>query len=177
MTHTKHLTAFAAALLLTACSESGVVASTDNIDPVTVASAPPDAAPGVCWDKTVSPAVIETVSRKVLVQPAQISEDGRVQSPPLYTDETVQEVIEPRRDSWYEVPCAADLTPEFIETLQRALTARDFYRGPITGTLDQSTKDAVQQYQMSEGIDATMLSVAGARKLGLIAVKRDITSI
>ncbi|WP_299729769.1 peptidoglycan-binding domain-containing protein [uncultured Tateyamaria sp.] len=161
--------ALAAALLVTACAENAVVTSS-NIDPVSLATSPPGAAPGTCWGKTVSPAVVETVTRKVLLQPAQISSDGRVQAAPIYKDETHQEVVRPRRDTWYEVPCAADLTPEFVSSLQRALAARGYYRGAVTGEIDNATQAAVQRYQRDEGLDSKTLSVAAARKLGLIAV-------
>ncbi|MEL7127137.1 MAG: peptidoglycan-binding protein, partial [Pseudomonadota bacterium] len=71
--------ALAALVTLAACA--GVDTPTrSNIDPVSLASAPPGAAPGTCWDKTVAPAVVETQSRRVELQPAQISSDGRVQS-------------------------------------------------------------------------------------------------
>jgi hypothetical protein len=114
--------------------------------------------------------VVETVTRKVLLQPAQISSDGRVQAAPIYKDETHQDVVKPRRDTWYEVPCAADLTPEFNASLQRALEARGYYRGPITGEMDGATQNAVHRYQRDEGLNSKTLSVAAARKLGLIAV-------
>lgn len=161
----------AAALMLTACEDS-TRATPSNIDPISTATAPPGAAPDTCWGKTVSPAVVETVTRKILLQPAQISSDGRVQVPPLYKEEVQQQVVTPRRENWYEVPCAADMTPEFISSVQRALEARGYYRGPITGEMDKRTKDAVQRYQKAEGLDSKTLSVAAARKLGLIAVER-----
>jgi len=162
----------AATLFLGACAQNAVVTSASNIDPISLATAPPGAAPGTCWGKTVSPALVETVTRKVLLQPAQISSDGRIQAPRIYKDETRQEVVRPRRENWYEVPCEAALTPEFVSSVQRALAARSFYRGPVTGEMDKRTKDAVQRYQKSEGLDSRTLSVAAARKLGLIAVAR-----
>ena len=65
-----------------------------------------------------------------------------------------------------------DLTPEFVSSLQRALSARGYYPGPITGGLDTATKSAVQRYQRDEGLNGKTLTVAAARKLGLIAVPR-----
>ena len=100
----------AAVLALSACAENAVVTSS-NIDPISLATAPPGSAPGTCWGKTVTPAVVQTVTRKVLLQPAQISSDGRVQAPPIYKTEAQQEVVQPRRETWYEVICDADLTP------------------------------------------------------------------
>ena len=175
---TRHIltsAAVVAALALSGCATNGVVTSNANIDPISLATAPPGAAPGTCWGKTVTPAVVQTVTRKVLLQPAQISSDGRVQAAPIYKDETYQEVVRPRRDTWYEVPCAADLTPDFISSLQRALAARGYYRGSVSGEMDSATKLAVQRYQRDEGLNSKTLSVAAARKLGLIAVTRPAT--
>ncbi|MEL6563194.1 MAG: peptidoglycan-binding domain-containing protein [Pseudomonadota bacterium] len=163
--------ALAALVTLAACA--GVDTPTrSNIDPVSLASAPPGAAPGTCWDKTVTPAVVETQSRRVELQPAQISSDGRVQSPPIYKTEAQQIVVQPRRENWFEIPCAAVLTPDFVASLQRALQARGYYNGPATGEIDLRTRQAIHRYQRSEGFDNPTLTVAAARKLGLIAVEQ-----
>ncbi len=171
MTHPL-IPAFAVALALSACTTLTDTTTRSNIDPVSLATAPPGAAPGTCWDKTVAPAVVETQSRKVLLQPAQISSDGRVQAPPIYKTEAQQVVTRPRRENWFEVPCADLMTPDFIASLQRALEARGHYRGPITGTMDARTSAAVKRFQKEEGFDHATLTVAAARKLGLIAVQR-----
>ncbi len=165
------LPALAATLVLAACDDA--IVSRSNVDPISLAIAPPGAAPGTCWDKTVRPAVVETQNRKVLLQPAQISSDGRVQAAPIYKTEAQQIVTRPRQESWFEVPCAAAMTPDFIASVQRALEARGFYRGPITGTMDARTKAAIRRYQQSEGFDSPNLSVAAARKLGLVAVTQN----
>lgn len=170
MTPRPFLSALALTCALSACAENGTVTSAANIDPISLATAPPGAAPGTCWGKTVTPAVVETVTRKVQLQPAQVSSDGRVQAPPIYKTETRQEVVTPRRESWYEIICDADITPEFVASVQRALEARGFYRGPITGEIDMRTRAAIGRYQQSEGLDSKVLSIAAARKLGLIAV-------
>ncbi|MEO0401511.1 MAG: peptidoglycan-binding domain-containing protein [Pseudomonadota bacterium] len=162
--------ALAASVALVACTENGTVTSASNIDPISLATAPPGAAPGTCWGKNVTPAVVQTETRKVLLQPAQISSDGRVQAPPIYKSETQQVVVKPRRETWFEVLCAADITPDFIASVQRALEARGYYRGPITGTLDPRTTAAIGRYQRDEGLQSDTLSIAGARKLGLVAV-------
>ncbi|WP_299211863.1 peptidoglycan-binding domain-containing protein [uncultured Tateyamaria sp.] len=160
----------AAACIVAACAEDGAVTSTANVDPISLATAPPGAAPGTCWDKTVSPAVVETVTRKIQLQPAQISSDGRVQSPPIYKTETSQQVVQPRRETWYEILCDADVTPDFVASVQRALEARGFYSGQITGEMDARTRAAIGKYQAAEGLDSKTLSIGAARKLGLITV-------
>lgn len=137
-----------------------------------VASAPPGADPNACFGRHSTPAIIETVTEQVLVQPPQINADGTVSFPATYRTETRQEIVRPRKELWFETLCAEAFTPEFIETLQRALAARGFYRGAITGKFDRATRRAVLGYQQSQGLDSEILSLVAARKLGLVEVAR-----
>jgi len=137
----------------------------------TLAEAPPGAAPGTCWGKVVSPAVIETVTEQIVLQPAEVLEDGSVVAPAVYKTETRQAIVEERKVTWFETLCAADLTPEFVESLQRALKARDHYRGPVDGEMNARTRAGVRQYQQPLGLDSGILTLAAARKLGLVAVE------
>ncbi|MFK7870986.1 MAG: peptidoglycan-binding protein [Roseobacter sp.] len=133
----------------------------------------PEGAPeGTCWGRTFSPAVVERVRERVEVTPAKINPDGTVASPPVYRTEDRQVIVTPRKDNWFETPCADVLTPEFVSSLQRALLARDLYAGAVTGELDPATRAAVQNYQKAAGRDSAVLSVESARALGLIAVPR-----
>ncbi len=136
------------------------------------AERPEGAAPDTCWGKKTSPAIIETVEREVLLQPAQTSSDGLIQQPAVYQRESVQEIVKEREDTWFQVPCAAELTPEFVSSLQRALAARGVYPGPVTGEMSVRTLAAVRRFQRPDGFDSDILTVATARKLGLIAVER-----
>lgn len=108
-----------------------------------------------------------------MLQPAEVLADGTVLSPAIYKTETRQAVVKERREIWFETPCAAQMTPDFIATLQRALQVRSLYRGPITGEMDKRTRAAVRKYQQPEGLDSGILSLASARRLGLVAVSRD----
>ena len=80
--------------------------------------------------------------------------------------------MQERVDTWFEVPCAADLTPEFVSSLQRALAARNIYHGPVTGEMSMRTRAAVRRFQAPDGFDSDILTTATARKLGLVAVER-----
>ncbi|MEX0304161.1 MAG: peptidoglycan-binding protein [Leisingera sp.] len=132
--------------------------------------APPGAAPGTCWSKHTSPAVIETVTSQVLAEPAQLDSSGQVVRPAIFRTETSQQIVQPRQERWFEIPCPGLMTPGFIRTLQRALAARGLYRGPVHGQMDKATRKAVQRYQAPLGLDSGTLSLSSARKLGLIAV-------
>ncbi|QFT93507.1 Putative peptidoglycan binding domain protein [Roseovarius sp. THAF9] len=134
---------------------------------------PPGAAPGTCWAQDTSPAVVETVTEQILVSPAEVADDGTVTRPASYRTETAQKIVQERRVTRFQVPCRAELTPEFNTSVQRALKARGLYRGPINGQLDRGTRAAIRRFQKPQGFDSDILSIAGARQLGLIAVARD----
>lgn len=145
--------------------EPGVMEATRN--------GPADAPEGSCWGKTVSPAVVERVTKRVQVKPASVNPDGTIGSLPVYRTEERQVIVTPRRDNWFQTPCPDVLTDEFISSLQRALMVRGGYSGAITGKLDTNTRAAVEQFQRTEGLNSAVLSLATARTLGLIAVPRD----
>lgn len=131
---------------------------------------PPGAKPGTCWGKHTTPAVIETVTQQIMLQPAQVRSDGKVDQPAIYKTETHQRIVKERRDIWFETPCPTQQTPEFIASVQRALAARGVYHGQITAQMDSHTRAAIRKYQKPQGLDSGILSTAAARKLGLIAV-------
>ncbi|MEM5542185.1 peptidoglycan-binding domain-containing protein [Sulfitobacter sp. AS92] len=144
--------------------EPGVLEATRN--------GPAGAAEGSCWGRTVSPAVIETVTEQVEITPAKMNPDGSITKPPVYKTETRQEIVRARVDNWFETPCPDVLTAEFNSTLQRALQARGYYAGPITGAMDTATRQAVRRYQARQGPNSEVLSLTTARALGLVAVPR-----
>lgn len=133
---------------------------------------PPGAEPGSCWGRDVTPAVIETVTEQIMLQPAEVQADGTVINPAVYKTETRQAIIHERRETWFQAPCDEDLPPDFTATLQRALQARGQYRGPITGEMDARTRAAIRRYQKPQGLDSSILSLRAAQQLGLVAVLR-----
>lgn len=160
-----------AVLALCACESASPAAEEPQTGEV-LSVAPPGAAPDSCWAKDASPAVVETVTEQVEVQPARLAGDGSVISPAIYHTETRQAIVKPREDTVFEIPCADAQTPDFVASLQRALKARSLYRGAITGVMDGRTRAGVRRYQKQQGLDSGILSLAGARSLGLVARKR-----
>jgi putative peptidoglycan binding protein len=134
--------------------------------------APPGAEPGTCWGKHAIPAIIETVTHQTLVRPAKTAGDGTIIQPAKYKTESRQDIVRPRKDTWFETPCAEVQTPEFVASLQRALAARGAYRGTPTGQMDAATRAAIRRYQQQQGLDSSILSLDTARALGLVAVTR-----
>ncbi|MBE1283138.1 MAG: peptidoglycan-binding protein [Rhodobacteraceae bacterium] len=135
--------------------------------------APPGAAPGTCWGKHITPAIIETVTHQILLQPAEILADGTILQPAIYKTETRQDIVRERKEIWFRIPCDDVSTPEFVSSVQRALKVRGHYRGAITGEMDARTRAAVRRYQAPQGLDSGILSLAAARKLGLIEVEQE----
>ncbi len=135
-------------------------------------AAPAGATEGTCWDRTIIPARIETVTEQVLVHPPVTDTLGKTVQPAIYATETRQNIVSPREERFFEILCPEDISPEYIASLQRALAVRDVYTGPITGLWNRATSVAVHRFQTPLGIDSTSLSLDAARQLGLTAVER-----
>lgn len=132
------------------------------------------ASDGVCQSRVTTPAVIETVTEQVMVQPPVIDSDGTLRSPAAFRTVTRQRIVRERREVEFATPCPELLTPEFTASVQRALQARGYYRGPINGIMDGRTGQAIQQFQRARGdVDTPVLTTASAQALGLVAVPRD----
>ena len=164
---------FPARVMIAACLLAGCDAGSDTPAPASdnaTTSAPPGAALGTCWAKDIRPAVVETVTEQILIHPAEANSDGTIAKAATYRTETHQAIIRERSETWFETPCADVLTPEFIETLQRALAARGHYSGPVTGKMDLKTRDAIRRYQTALDLNSGTLSLLAARQMGLISV-------
>ncbi len=144
---------------------------------VTRGQGPEDARPNACYARDVTPAVIETVTEQVIVQPPELGADGSVRAPAIFRTETSQRIVQARDDLWFEVPCEAETSPEFIAAVQRALAARGVYRGPVTGVMDLRTRRAIRQYQRPQGLNSGVLSLAAARLLGLAVWDPEAASV
>lgn len=132
---------------------------------------PPSDNNGVCWADDVTPAIIETVTEQVLVSPELRGPEGAVIAAAVFQTAVSQRIIQDRKAVWFRTPCPEVLTLEFVATLQRALKARGYYRGELTGQLDLKTQHAVRQYQEPLGLDSERLSLAAARSLGIVATE------
>jgi hypothetical protein len=139
---------------------------------------PPSKIDGVCWGKDSTPALVETVTQNVQVTPPRTvtvaSPDGAptyqsIEKPAVFKTITRQDIIQPRADFWFKVPCDDIITRDFIASLQRALKSRGLYRGAITGVMDRNTRKSVRWFQRKHGLNSEILSLDGARQLGLIS--------
>ncbi len=135
--------------------------------------APPPAAQGACWTTDVTPAIIETVSEQVIATPAVTDATGRVLSPATYATSSHQRILRDRQTVHIRTPCPEDVTPDFVASVQRALKARGYYLDPVTGAMDAPTLDAIRRFQEPLGLDSPVLSLAGAKTLGLVKTELD----
>ena len=134
---------------------------------------PPGPVAGICWASDVTPAVIETITEQVQVSPEQRDDQGTVTAAASFRTEMRQEMVQDREEVWFQSPCAADLTADFIATLQRALKARGYYLLPLTGVMDPATGAAIRRFQAERGLDSPVLSMAATRELGITATALD----
>lgn len=129
----------------------------------------PPQSEGVCWAKDTTPAVIETTTEQIVVTDEQRDAQGKVTSPATYQTKTHQRLLQDHEEVWFRAPCPQDMTVNFVATLQRALKARGLYLAPVTGVMDQTTAEAIRQFQAERGLDSPELSLSAAKELGIIA--------
>lgn len=134
--------------------------------------APPADKPGVCWAADTTPAVIETVTEQVAT-PEQRDAQGRVIAPASYHTVTRQRMLADRRAVHFRTPCPEQMTVAFVASLQRALKARGHYRAPVSGAMDAATREAIRRFQEPLGLDSPVISLRGAKALGLVTTDLD----
>lgn len=159
-----------AVLSLAACDPQAVSLSRVFPSDEPAPAGPPDTDPEACWSQPDGAKQIAPVRTRVLVSPAQVDAAGIVTAPPVYRTDPAQQSDDASPSDWFETPCPATFTPEFIGSLQRALKARNYYRGPITQELDAQTQSAIRRIQKQAGLNSAVLSSQTARSLGLIVV-------
>lgn len=164
-----------AALLLAGCQTTSQGDVTRGAQapaiPTIAAATQPASRDGTCWAQLPGTPVTELVEQTILVEEAVVDASGAELSPAIYRVVTAPKTISTTDGRWFERVCDAELSPNLIMTLQRALAARTFYGGPVTGKLDAQTRAAIRLYQQDRGLDSDVLSLSTARQLGLVAVE------
>ncbi len=169
------------ALLLSACTHAPVTDSVSRdedfsdiqpvaLSPVRLTTPVVALSDGRCQAREETPAVYEHVMGEVQVIQAEIAPDGTVITPPVYRRAPVPKVVRERSEYIFDAVCGHQMTPEFISSLQRALAARGYFGGNVSGWIDPPTSAAIRKYQADRGLDSSQLSLETARSLGLITV-------
>ncbi|MEI4484619.1 peptidoglycan-binding domain-containing protein [Frigidibacter sp. MR17.14] len=137
-----------------------------------IGSAAPVTPAGACWDHQVTPAVIETVTEQVQVAPERGDDVTGVVTPARYRSVQRTRIKRERGEIWFRSPCPAELSPDVVAGLQRALAARGLYQGTPTGVIDPPTAAAIRAFQTPRGLKSGQLSLTAAEELGMIPVPR-----
>ncbi|MCP5074960.1 MAG: peptidoglycan-binding protein [Rhodobacteraceae bacterium] len=145
-----------------------VTASEEPLNP----NLPADAAPDSCFAHEYTPAIIETVTEKTPLTPARVAidiETGETEiiRPATFDTVTVQRIIQEREELWFETLCPQLYSERFVNSLQRALRARGFYSGELTGWMDVQTNIAIKLYQRKFGLNSQILALKTAEEFGL----------
>ncbi|HCP80135.1 MAG TPA: hypothetical protein DIT67_00550, partial [Octadecabacter sp.] len=91
---TFHVFAALGLTVLTGCMNTPQVTRADSdpigplADPATV-----DAETGTCFARATTPAIIETVTEQIMVQPASVRSDGSVDTPAAFRTVTRQQIL------------------------------------------------------------------------------------
>ncbi len=167
------LTGLLTGLSLAACGNPTVVAApqTGDLSAALIhlnQPGPPPGPDGTCWGSTITPAVFQTTTEQTLATAEVRDTTGTVTTPASYRTVSKLKMLRDRDEVWFKTPCAADMIPDFVATLQRALKARGLYLLPLTGVMDPATAEAVRRYQASRGFDSPVLTLAATRELGIV---------
>ena len=127
---------------------------------------------GRCFANDTSPAVIQTVRVQEIERAEVRDAAGALVSPATFRTVIRQQIVQERAPIRFETVCPQNYTRDFVATLQRALTVRGVYTGPISGNLDDATGTATRVFQRRDGPDSVLLSLETARKLGIVAFDR-----
>ncbi len=170
------LVAATTVVLLTGCQQTGLPDVTRFIKPAVVDASemtPPSSTPGVCWGHEPGPEVTTIVTQTIMVENAIYDAEGREITPAIYRKVRAPQIVNDGSGRWFERVCDEQASPMFIQTLQRALAVRGYFRGDVTGLMDAATLRAVRKYQREQGLNSDILSLSAAQQLGLIAIELD----
>ena len=165
------LSALGALCMIPSLLGAGTVVSTltDPDNP----NLPKGATVGSCYAQEITPAVIETITLRTPLLPERRSvniETGEttVIRAATFNTKVVQRIVSPRSEVWFETICPHLYTERFVNSLQRALRARGFYGGILTGWMDPQTNLAVKLYQRKLALNSDILAISTVEEFGLV---------
>lgn len=111
-----------------------------------------------------TPAVYNTLQVQKLVQPAS---ERRIPIPATYKTITKTQKVKEEYAKWVPIVCQTSVNSTMVTNVQNALKTQGFYKGDVSGTMNESTKNAIREYQKAKGLPVAGLSVATMQSLGL----------
>ncbi len=115
-------------------------------------------------EDVVVPAVYEKRKVRAEVSPAR-TETYTV--PAVYRDVEKTRLVGKADVVWREVICNRNARPQTVMAIQKALTAKGYYRGKIDGDLGPGTVAAMQRFQAAQGLPQGQISIEAVQMLGV----------
>ena len=116
-----------------------------------------------CVSKLV-PAEYKIIKVKELVKDATCKE---IRKPPVYGTITKTVQIKGPEVMWDAVLCDVNMKPEDVKAVQAKLSELGYYKGTLTGQLDDATMAALVKFQVDHNLPAGNLSIETLEALGL----------
>jgi regulator of extracellular matrix RemA (YlzA/DUF370 family) len=114
--------------------------------------------------KVEIPAEYETIQIQRLIEPAK---EIRVEVPAVYETVTENIKITDSRMLWRPILCETNVTPDVIQSLQRALQKAGFNPGTADGRVGDQTRQALADFQKSKGLAQGQLTIETLKALGI----------
>lgn len=111
------------------------------------------------------PAQYDTIQVRQEVTPAKTEE---ITIEPQYAEMTRQELIEPAHTRWERVLCEDSINAELALEVEQRLNQQGFNPGQVDGVIDQSTDQAIEQYQMANNMPKGGLTPETLVSLGIV---------
>ncbi len=174
MAPSRHIIAFAVTALMTCASMAQAGQIVSKLTHPNHPKLPASAGLVDCFGYEFTPAIIETVTEKTPLTPARLAVDletGKttVIREATFATVTVRKIVSPRKEQWFPAVCPHNYTEKFVQSVQRALKARGFYSGALTGWTDEQTKIAIKLYQRKYNVDSPIVALTTAEEFGLIS--------
>ena len=110
------------------------------------------------------PAEYETINVQRLVEPAR---ETRTKIEPEFMEVTQTEKVTDSFLEWRSILCETNTTPDVIQRVQIALSDAGYDAGPSDGSLDGKTLEAIEAFQLDQGIASGQLTMETLERLGV----------
>jgi regulator of extracellular matrix RemA (YlzA/DUF370 family) len=110
------------------------------------------------------PAEYETIQVQRITEPAK---ETRVEIPAVYETVTENIKITDSRMLWRPILCETNVTPDIIQSLQRALEKAGYNPGAADGKVGEQTRQALSAFQKSKGLAQGQLTIETLKELGI----------
>ncbi len=110
------------------------------------------------------PAITETIAVQRLTTPAA---ERRITMPAQTKAVSRQVQVAPAQVEWKQVLCKVNMTREIISSMQKALKREGYDPGTVDGVIGRVTLRAMEQFQITEGIDRGGITLDLLKRLNI----------